>query len=62
MSNTRQKVSDYFEKLRFDRAHHLGLGDIRLTMAQQEELLELGFDTDWEQRWPNAETPASSDR
>jgi len=30
-----------FEKMRFDKNHHLGLGDIRLTMAQQEEICEL---------------------
>jgi hypothetical protein len=30
-----QKISDYFERLRLDVNHHLGLGDIRLTMAQQ---------------------------
>ena len=31
----------YFEQLRFDKNHHLGLGDIRLTIAQQEEICEL---------------------
>jgi hypothetical protein len=31
-------VSEYFHKLRHDPAHHLGLGDIRLTVAQQEEI------------------------
>ena len=30
-----------FEQLRFDKNHHLGLGDIRLTIAQQEEICEL---------------------
>lgn len=30
-----------FEELRFDKNHHLGLGDIRLTIAQQEEICEL---------------------
>lgn len=25
----------YFRDLRFDQAHHIGLGDIRLTMGQQ---------------------------
>jgi len=33
-------ISEYFEKLRFDDKHHLGLGDIRLTMAQQEEIIK----------------------
>ena len=31
-------LNEYFKLLRFDPKHHLGLGDIRLTMAQQEEL------------------------
>lgn len=30
-----------FEQLRFDKNHHLGFGDIRLTIAQQEEICEL---------------------
>ena len=30
-----------FEQLRFDKNHHLGLGDIRLTIGQQEEICEL---------------------
>lgn len=30
-----------FEQLRFDKNHHLGMGDIRLTIAQQEEICEL---------------------
>lgn len=47
-----------FEKYRFDPDHHLGLGDIRLTIAQQEEieariakleeaLKELGNEKNW---------------
>lgn len=32
-------VSQYFRELRFDTRHHLGLGDIRITMAQQEEIV-----------------------
>lgn len=31
-------LESYFDRLRKDPAHHLGLGDIRLTLAQQEEL------------------------
>lgn len=31
----------FFEQLRFDKNHHLGLGDIKLTIAQQEEICEL---------------------
>ena len=30
-----------FEQLRFDKNHHLGLGDIKLTIGQQEEICEL---------------------
>ena len=30
-----------FEQLRFDKNCHLGLGDIRLTIAQQEEICDL---------------------
>jgi len=29
-----------FEKMRFDETHHLGLGDVRLTIGQQQELEE----------------------
>lgn len=32
---------EYFERLRHDENHHLGLGDVRLTLAQQEEIIEL---------------------
>lgn len=28
----------YFHDLRFDKKHHLGLGDIRLTLDQQKEI------------------------
>lgn len=35
------ELRDYFEKLRFDPNHHLGMGDIRLTMGQQEEILKM---------------------
>ena len=30
-----------FKKLRFDSAHHLGLGDIRLTLGQQQEIEQI---------------------
>ena len=30
----------YFEKMRSDPKHHLGLGDIRLTLAEQEEIVD----------------------
>ncbi len=29
-----------FEQLRHDESHNLGLGDVRLTIAQQEEIIE----------------------
>jgi len=32
------KIDKYFHELRFDDRHHLGLGDIRITMGQQEEI------------------------
>lgn len=35
------ELEKYFKKLRFDQNHHLGMGDIRLTIAQQEEILEM---------------------
>jgi len=35
------KIKNYFEKLRFDKTSHLGLGDIRLTMGQQEDILSI---------------------
>lgn len=35
------KLKKYFEKLRFSESNHLGLGDIRLTIGQQEEIVEL---------------------
>lgn len=34
-------IAEYFKKLRFDKNHHLGLGDIRLTIAQQDEIIQL---------------------
>ena len=34
-------IRKYFEELRFDENHHLGLGDIRLTIAQQNEILDI---------------------
>lgn len=36
----KQWLQDYFANLRFEQAHHLGLGDIRLTIGQQEEIIE----------------------
>jgi len=31
-------MDEIFKKLRFDESHHIGIGDIRLTIAQQHEL------------------------
>lgn len=36
MSNLREQ----FKALRFDPDHHLGLGDVRLTIAQQDDLCD----------------------
>jgi len=33
-------LEQYFKKLRFNKKYHLGLGDIRLTMGQQEEIIK----------------------
>jgi len=35
------KVEQIFARLRFDENFHLGLGDIRLTIEMQEEILDL---------------------
>jgi hypothetical protein len=32
-------LHDYFRAMRFDPAHHLGFGDIRLTIGQQDDLV-----------------------
>ncbi|MDA0768483.1 MAG: hypothetical protein O3A92_16860 [Verrucomicrobia bacterium] len=32
-------LHDYFRVMRFDSKHHLGLGDIRLTLGQQDDLV-----------------------
>ena len=34
-------IREYFKQLRFDENNHLGLGDIRLTVAQQEEICDM---------------------
>lgn len=38
---TQWDIRKCFEQLRFDKDYHLGLGDIRLTIGQQEEICEL---------------------
>ena len=42
----RTAVEKYFERCRFDNKYHLGLGDIRLTIGMQEEILEIIADCD----------------
>jgi len=37
----REELKSMFDALRNDPAHHLGLGDIRLTIAQQDEILAM---------------------
>ena len=34
-----ETLDQFFSRMRCDEAHHLGLGDIRLTFGQQEELV-----------------------
>ena len=31
-------IKKYFKELRFNPAHHIGAGDIRITIGQQEEI------------------------
>lgn len=38
---TKWDIRKCFEQLRFDKDHHLGMGDIRLTIRMQEEICEL---------------------
>lgn len=37
----RQKIKSIFDQLKHDPNHHLGLGDIRLTVGQQDEIINL---------------------
>lgn len=34
-------INKYFHDMRFDESKHLGLGDVRITIAEQEELISL---------------------
>jgi hypothetical protein len=52
MKKATKMIIDYFHTLRFDPKHHLGLGDIRLTLAQQEELIELLQGSTFKQYYP----------
>lgn len=36
-----REVAKYFDAMRHDPNHHLGLGDIRLTYGQQEEITKV---------------------
>jgi hypothetical protein len=36
-----KSLSKYFRDLRMDENHHIGLGDIRLTIAQQDEICDI---------------------
>jgi signal transduction histidine kinase len=38
---TEWDIRKCFEQLRFDKDHHLGMGDIRITIGMQEEICEL---------------------
>lgn len=38
---TMKELAEYFSKLRMDKNHHLGLGDIRLTLSQQYEIYKM---------------------
>jgi hypothetical protein len=35
-----EKLSKYFAELRFSKTNHIGLGDIRLTIGQQEKIIK----------------------
>ena len=37
----KKEVEKYFKRLRFLEKYHLGLGDIRLTIGMQEEILSI---------------------
>jgi hypothetical protein len=37
---TPDSLRELFDRLRHDPAHHLGMGDIRLTMGQQDEIAD----------------------
>lgn len=40
MTNLKGTIQDFFRDLRSSSEHHLGLGDIRLTMEQQEDIIK----------------------
>ena len=40
-TKTAKNIYKYFYKLRFKRNFHLGLGDIRLTLGMQDEIIQM---------------------
>jgi len=36
-------LEEFFRKHRFDESYHLGLGDIRMTRADQDEVINIAF-------------------
>jgi len=40
MNPSTKDIDTYFKELRFNENYHLGLGDIRLTIGQQKEIVD----------------------
>jgi len=41
MQQVREKITKHFENFRFDKTHHLKFGDIKLTIWEQEEIVNM---------------------
>jgi hypothetical protein len=41
MQEVREKLTKHFENFRFDKTHHLKFGDIKLTIWEQEEIVNM---------------------
>ena len=41
MQDVREKLTKHFENFRFDKTHHLKFGDIKLTIWEQEEIVNM---------------------
>jgi hypothetical protein len=41
MQQVREKLTKHFENFRFDKTHHLKFGDIKLTIWEQEEIINM---------------------
>lgn len=41
MQLVREKITKHFENFRFDKTHHLKFGDIKLTIWEQEEIVNM---------------------